>query len=44
MAVMGNPWCLQDCHYLNNLACALRILFGLSLTEMEKEVGFELVT
>ena len=28
MAVMGNPWCLQDCHYPNNLACALRILFG----------------
>ena len=28
MAVMGNPWCLQDCHYLNNLTGALRILFG----------------
>ena len=28
MAVMGNPWCLQDCQYLNNLACALGILFG----------------
>ena len=40
MAVMWNPWCLQDCHYLNNLACALRILFGFG--KMEKEVGFEL--
>ena len=28
MAVMWNPWCLQYCHYLNNLACALRTLFG----------------
>ena len=39
MAVMGNPWCLQYCHYLNNLACGLKILFGFLDRSGKKKLG-----
>ena len=39
MAVMVNPWCLQDCHYLNNLACALRTLFGFLDRNVKNKLG-----